>query len=81
MDVRRLPTLLAARPVRIDGEPNALGLLRRNLGQDRRSTFEAVAQAVGILEGAETERRLLAFFRYVLARRAGNGRVATASVF
>ena len=78
--MRRLPTLLAATPVRIEEEPNALGPLRRNLGQDRRSTFEAVAQAIGILEGAETEQRLLAFFRYVLARRAGNGRVATLPV-
>ncbi|HEX3315627.1 MAG TPA: tRNA-uridine aminocarboxypropyltransferase [Gemmataceae bacterium] len=76
--MRRMPSLLAATPVRIDAEPLALAPLRRNRGSERRSTFEAVAQAVGILEGEEAERRLLAFFRYVLARRMGNGRVPEA---
>jgi DTW domain-containing protein len=79
--MRRMPTLLAATPIRLEAQPLALTPLRQNIGPERRSTFEAIAQAVGVLEGAEAERRLVAFFRYVLARRVGNGRVETATAF
>ena len=38
------------------------------------STFEAIAHALGILEGKETERQLLTFFSHVLERMTHNSR-------
>src|SRR5271167_1359476 len=53
--MRRLPMLARARPVCL-GERNLDHPgLRCNRGIDRMSTFEAIAQALGILEGQETE--------------------------
>ncbi len=67
--MRRVPMLRHARPVRLDGPHLDLGNSRRNLIAHRSSTFEAVARALGILEGADTERRLLDFFREILMRK------------
>jgi DTW domain-containing protein len=72
--MRRLPMLHQARPVRLDGsalDPNGL---RRNHCDGRMSTFEAIAQALGILEGRETEDHLLKFFGRVLERMTDNSR-------
>ncbi len=55
--------------------------LRHNVDPVRCSTFEAIARTIGVLEGEDAERRMLAFFRYVLERRVGNGLVATAPAF
>ena len=49
-------------PVDIPGLP-------RNSHRGHRSTFEAIAQALGLLEGPETEARLLDFFHRVLDRK------------
>ncbi len=64
---RRIPLLAQARTVRLDQPRLSLGPLRRNLAMERRSTFEAIAQALGLLEGGEVERTLLDFFQRFLA--------------
>ncbi len=73
----RVPMLRNAHPVRLDGPSLDLQCLRRNRCADRMSTFEAIAQALGILEGRETEEQLLAFFRYFLERMVHNSRRGT----
>lgn len=62
----RVPMLRQARPVRLDG-PTTLGvrILRRNVG-DRRSTFEAIAQTLALIEGAEVGDQMIEFFQRVL---------------
>ena len=72
--MRRLPMLRQARPVRLGGPSLDLDCLRRNRCADRMSTFEAIAQALGILEGHKTEEDLLKFFRQVLERMTHNSR-------
>ena len=67
--MRRVPMLREARPVRLDAPSLGFRSLRRNSNDERRSTFEAIAQTLGVLEGRETESRLLHFFRQVLERR------------
>ena len=67
--MRRVPLLKTARRVRLEGPPLDLPWLRRNIYSDRRSTFEAIAQALGVPEGQEVEARLLAFFRLFLERK------------
>lgn len=74
--MRRLPMLAQARPVCLDRPGSAYPGLRRNRRPDRMSTFEAIAQALGILEGQAAEDDLLRFFRYVLDRMAHNSRRA-----
>jgi DTW domain-containing protein YfiP len=69
--MRRVPALQEATAVRLDGESIVSGPLRRNRDANRRSTFEAIARAVGVIEGEDAEERMLAFFREVLARRNG----------
>jgi DTW domain-containing protein YfiP len=66
--MRRLPMLNQAHPVRLEGPSLDLDCLRRNRYVDRMSTFEAIAQALGILEGRETEVHLLKFFQGFLQR-------------
>lgn len=68
--MRRLPMLNQARPVCLGGTTLDLKFLRHNRCADRMSTFEAIAQALGIMEGRETEDDLLKFFRHVLDRMA-----------
>lgn len=67
--LRRVTMFQAARKVRLAGAPLDLPWLRRNRDGDRRSTFEAIAQALGVLEGPEAEARLLTFFRLFLERK------------
>ena len=71
--MRRIPMLRQAQRIRLEGP--SLGLLcsRRNIDGNRRSTFEAIAQTLGFLEGLETEDHLLRFFRQVLDRRKQDG--------
>jgi DTW domain-containing protein len=72
--MRRLPMLSQAHPVRLGGPNLDLDCLRRNHLAGRMSTFEAIAQALGILEGAATEIDMLKFFRHILARMAHHSR-------
>jgi DTW domain-containing protein len=72
--MRRLPMLSRARPVCLEGPSLDFDGLRRNRVADRMSTFEAIAQALGILEGHETEDDLVKFFRQVLGRMTSNSR-------
>ena len=72
--MRRLPMLRQARPVSLVGSGLDLDCLRRNRSAGRMSTFEAIAQALGLLEGPQIEADLLKFFRHVLARMAHNSR-------
>jgi DTW domain-containing protein len=72
--MRRLPVLRDARPVRLEGPSLELQCMRRNRVPDRMSTFEAIAQALGILEGRPTEAALLTFFQQILKRMTGNSR-------
>lgn len=74
--MRRLPMLMRAQPVRLAGSKRDFAGLRTNRLPDRMSTFEAIAQALGILEGQETERRLLAFFQQYLTHGKINSRKA-----
>ncbi len=72
--MRRLPMLRQALPVRLAGSTLDLDGLRRNHCDGRMSTFEAIAQALGILEGHETRDHLLKFFDRVLQRMTHNSR-------
>ena len=72
--MRRLPMLRQARPIRLEGPRLDLRGLRRNRFGGRMSTFEAIAQALGILEGPEIEENLLRFFRHVLEHMTNNSR-------
>ena len=72
--MRRVPMLSQARPVRLEGPSLDLDNLRHNVRADRMSTFEAIAQALGVLEGRATADRLLEFFRQVLSRMMHNSR-------
>lgn len=74
--MRRLPVLRAARPVCIDGPRLDFPCSRRNRIGTRMSTFEAIARALGILEGQPTQDALLAFFHQALGRMIGNSRRA-----
>jgi DTW domain-containing protein YfiP len=66
--MRRVPMLSQAHPVRLEGSALDHNSLRRNVSSHRMSTFEAIAQALGILETQATEDCLLDFFRQVLDR-------------
>jgi DTW domain-containing protein len=65
----RVPVLRRARPVRLERPRLSLPCVRHNEGTDRRSTFEAIAQALGAIEGRVVEDRMLDFFRLVLSRK------------
>jgi DTW domain-containing protein YfiP len=67
--MRRIPMLGQAHRVRLDTPGLGLHCLRRNLVADRMSTFEAISQTLGILEGPEVASRLLGFLRQVLNQR------------
>ncbi len=68
--MRRVPMLNRAQPVRLDGPRLGLACLRTNAFADRMSTFEAIAQAIGIIEGEAIANRMLAFFERVLPHMA-----------
>ncbi len=72
--MRRVPMLSLARPVSLGGSAFDHDALRRNQGGGRMSTFEAIAQALGILESRETEDRLLTFFQQYLQNGVHNSR-------
>lgn len=72
--MRRVPMLRQAHPVRLHGPTLDVPALRRNRCADRMSTFEAIAQALGILESRETEYHLLKFFGHILDRLNHNSR-------
>ncbi len=74
--MRRVPMLSQAHPVRLAGSTLDHHSLRRNVISDRMSTFEAIAQALGIIEKQTTQDQLLDFFREVLARMVPNYRRA-----
>jgi DTW domain-containing protein YfiP len=66
---RRIPGLRALPVVSLpSGRPTRYRPLRRTLGEDRLSTFEAVARAFGILEGDEIRATLERVFRVVVDR-------------
>jgi DTW domain-containing protein YfiP len=64
----RVPMLGEARPVSLVGPTLDVECMRRNRGDERMSTFQAIAQALGALEGKQTEDQLMRFFQEVLAR-------------
>ena len=72
--MRRVPMLSQAHPVRLEGSGLAFNSLRRNVCADRMSTFEAIAHALGVLEGPTIEDDLLDFFELVLRRMVPNQR-------
>lgn len=72
--MRRVPMLGGARAVRLETPRAELPWLRRNVLRDRRSTFEAVAQTLGLVEGRETEQRLLSFLWQFLLGKKGSWR-------
>jgi DTW domain-containing protein YfiP len=61
--VKRLPLLAGAVKVSLPARSFAGAALRRNRPGARMSTYEAVAQALGILEGDAVARPLLDFYR------------------
>lgn len=61
--VKRLPLLAGAVKVELPERAFAGGAVRRNSEEHHMSTFEAVAQALGILEGAEIAEPLFDFYR------------------
>jgi DTW domain-containing protein YfiP len=69
--MRRVPMLGEARAVYLETPRPNLPRLRRNVLLDRRSTFEAVAQSLGVVEGRETEQRLLSFLWQFLRGKQG----------
>lgn len=66
--VRRLPTLMKAPIYQLPGPEPGLRRMRRNIFEDRMSTFEAVVQALALFEGPEIEEPLLDFFRTTVDR-------------
>lgn len=79
---RRVPGLDTVQPVKLvaDGAGSAYRL-RRARREDRLATLEAVARALGVLEDAAVEERLMHVFRTVVDRALwSNGRLATAEV-
>jgi DTW domain-containing protein len=72
--MRRLPMFNQAHPVRLAGSNRDFAGLRQNRLPDRMSTFEAIAKALGILEGQDTERRLLTFLQQYLNNGTLNSR-------
>lgn len=68
----RLPMLRHARSVHLDTPPLPIAGLRHNTSAAGRSTFEAIAQALGVLEGVAVESQLLDFFREYRQRKRGH---------
>ncbi len=66
--ILRNPVLNQAIRVELRGPRLDLARPRRNIYPDRMSTFEAMAQALGHMEGVATEDSLLDFFKEVVAR-------------
>lgn len=75
--MRRVPMLACAQPVRLDGPSLGLACLRRNAYPDRMSTFEAIAQALGIIENQTTANTMLDFFQRIVPHMAISKQRAT----
>lgn len=60
---RRVPGLEALPRVKLPPGPPSEYVLRKEPRPECVSTYEAIARALGILEGAEVERRLMEYFR------------------
>ncbi len=67
--LKRLPLLGRLAKVELAGPLPGLNRARRNVFPDRMSTFEAIAQAVGALEGAAVEDLLTDFLRRAVDRK------------
>jgi DTW domain-containing protein YfiP len=68
---RRDPAMCDAEPVTLPGAPTSRFDMRKAPHPGRLSTFEAVAEALGIVEGPEVRVRLLALFEYFVERARG----------
>ena len=66
--MRRLPLLQAATAVALPGPTLSVDRPRRNLFADRMTTFEAIAQALGMLESPAAEAVMLEFFTTFAAK-------------
>jgi DTW domain-containing protein YfiP len=66
--VKRIPGLAALPTVALPLAPAGVRRLRRNLTPDRMSTLEAVALALGLLEGPGIEARILKFYTQLVDR-------------
>jgi DTW domain-containing protein len=78
---RRVPGLQDVQAVKLTGKPGSAYRLRRAHLDHRLATMEAIAQALGVLEGPEVEARLVHVFRAVVDRALwSNGRLASSEV-
>ena len=78
---RRVPGLATVQAVSLPSTHQSYYRLRRTHLGNRLATFEAIALALGILEGPAIEAHLLHVFRAVVDRALwSNGRLATADV-
>jgi DTW domain-containing protein YfiP len=66
--IKRIPGLASLPTVLLPRPPESVERMRRNNSPDRMSTFEAIAQAVGVLEGEAVERALMLFYRQWMDR-------------
>lgn len=69
--MRRLPSLTGAETVSLDEPSLDLRRARHNADAARRSTFEAIARAIGVLESVHYEERLIELYRLMLERKDG----------
>jgi len=69
--MRRIPMLARARALSLEMPRPDFPWLRRNVLGGRRTTFEAVAQTLELVEGRETGQRLLEFLEQFLRRKRG----------
>lgn len=67
--MKRLPLLARLPKIELAGPLPGVNRARRNVFPDRMSTFEAIAQAVGALEGDEVEDILTDFLRRAVDRK------------
>jgi DTW domain-containing protein YfiP len=66
--VKRIPGLDRIPAMALPLAPEGVVRLRRNITPDRMSTLEAIALALGVLESAEAEARILRFNQAMVAR-------------
>lgn len=78
----RLPALAHAQAVELPGPAIGTARLRRNVFSERMSTFEAVAQVLGILEGQDVEDQLMDFYRRSIDRQLMlRGKIKAADIY
>jgi DTW domain-containing protein YfiP len=79
--LKRLPLLSRLAKIELPGPLPGINRARRNVFPDRMSTFEAIAQAVGALEGPEVEDVLTDFLRRAVDRKLMlRGKLSAAAV-